>query len=39
MTTGSLHPPYASLTVDVSDDLPAEGRLEVRIVSQTGSVP
>jgi hypothetical protein len=39
MTTESLHPPYSSLTVDAPDDLPAEGRVEVRIVSQTGSVP
>lgn len=33
MTTESLHPPYSSLTVDVPDDPPAEGRVEVRIVS------
>lgn len=33
MTTESLHPPYASLTVDVPDDPPAEDRVEVRIVS------
>ncbi|MFF3336780.1 hypothetical protein ACFYWX_46070 [Streptomyces sp. NPDC002888] len=33
MTTEPLHPPHSSLTVDVPDDPPAEGRVEVRIVS------
>ncbi|MFI7501317.1 hypothetical protein ACIBVL_22990 [Streptomyces sp. NPDC049687] len=33
MSTESLHPPYASLSVDVPDDPPDDGRVEVRIVS------
>ncbi|MEU7056727.1 hypothetical protein [Streptomyces sp. NPDC046197] len=33
MTTESRHPPYSSPTVDIPDDPPAEGRVEVRIVS------
>ncbi|WP_445527139.1 hypothetical protein [Streptomyces cyslabdanicus] len=33
MTTESLHSPYSSLTVNVPDTPPAEGRVEVRIVS------